>query len=275
MFSMFAIIIFCVILLILSSAFLLWKRIPLPFTFDSGHLQTSRLPEKFGFGWLSYPYLPSTAVTEDSDACEMMSFKADGTEEESVVSCDICDFVDENSERRNAGHGASMKSYYQTKLHPSLGIEHRPTGKFTVKGFKKTLEQYISPNRLCSRNLQFWIENTAKIPDNILLIKGTNIRGMIHYWWCINGKIYDPTVHQFIAGLNPNIDADNALCDFLNTDDPEVKKIKKAFKELPKLIGSRSPDIIYDESVTDDQLNEVLSIWYDNYLKGFVYTGSD
>jgi hypothetical protein len=137
---------------------------------------------------------------------------------------------------------------------------------WNVEEFKTQLEQYFQPKegnnrRLCSRNLHFSTDYNERIPKECVLKRGS-ILGVIHYWWLINEKIFDPTVFQFTSAMY-----DQAT----NIRDNMEDSAKNAFefvKEQQIVLNLEVPlcwNYSYDaleekyESVNDDLHN-----WYSN-----------
>jgi hypothetical protein len=126
------------------------------------------------------------------------------------------------------------------------------TEQFDPEIFKAELEKYMGATSECLRNKKFQDSNKEIIPTIFKLVSARPIPGREHYWWSLNGKIYDPTIHQFTKANCGNCD-NNLPGYFKNFPD-----VQDAFSEIYKKYT------YYDESITDPSINIILVKWYND-----------
>lgn len=122
--------------------------------------------------------------------------------------------------------------------------------------FKKRLSEYMSINPDCTRNKKFcydYVEFDKITFKCKLYLSRPKYIQRIHYWWEIDGYIYDPTIHQF---------GYNKLGYLIDSNFRETLTIeeKNAFDYIINLYTDTNP--IYDEYKYQSEINEILRNWY-------------
>jgi hypothetical protein len=127
---------------------------------------------------------------------------------------------------------------------------------YDLKIFKEQLEDYMNKGRSCDRNRQFLYNNKDYIHINYKLVFARHITGGRHYWWILDGKIYDPTIHQFTS---------KSLDKQFGIEFPDIQKLFDQIY-LNQYINSDNKsnhyNYYYDESTTDSNINTLLVPWY-------------
>jgi hypothetical protein len=133
------------------------------------------------------------------------------------------------------------------------------TKPFDLETFKATLEKYmVSTQRLCSKNRDFFNHYKKVIPKNFILMEGQPIPGRGHYWWSLDGKIYDSTIHQFTKANCGNCDQN--LSDYFKN----FPDVQDAFSKIYEQYNYYDENYnCYDEIPnTGTSINRTLVKWY-------------